>query len=222
MQRRQQLAGQKKAKAYNPNRKPSGGAIRKELIRMMEPKMIQTSLDTGTISTTGTLQLLTTIPQGSAQSQRIGDQIKYKSLTARLRIQAVSSGGGSVGRFMLILWKENSTPTTSQILQSVGSDDVVISPKDWDNRKKFNVLFDSGPVFVQMADDASGAGTEWTNNSIVYHSPLIVIPLTNVPQVVYDAASSTNSNNRLYFMYATANSNDISTKAWFRVTYYDA
>lgn len=191
--------------------------IRKELIRTIEPKCLDYSLDTATVTTTGVAVNLTAlITQGSAaRDQRIGDQIKLRSLVFRSRALAVSEDSPVFGRLIVAIGKGNQGLTTSEVLEDVGSDKCVISMKNFDFRKNYNILYDSGCFMAETSAAASD-----TYSDIYWNSGLVVIPMTNYT-VDYDSGS-TGCNNRVMLMYFSAGTNDISYKLQARLNYFDS
>lgn len=191
-------------------------AIQLALKENLERKFKDTDIDTGTITTTGTLSLVSTIAQGSTVSERSGDSVTFKSVVLRGRISAIADGI-SFCRYILFQWLPNSTPTTAQILENVGSDAIIISPFNHAYRQSFKVLWDSGALWVSEKDDLANNGMQ-----IATPIPLLVIPSFPVPKVTYSAASSTDSNGRIYFLYCASIANSVSSKFNIRLNYYDA
>lgn len=191
-------------------------AIRQELAKEIEPKVHYTSGSALSLyDWNGSLIALNDMAQGVTYTTRIGDRVRMKGLA--MRFSAVASTADTLChlRVMLIHWKDNSTPTGADILETTGNGLVVISPKRWHNRKEFNILFDSGALPVYSCTAANGGAP------IAISSGLIV---KAIPSLIcdYDAGATT-SNNRLYLaIFEDSNANNIQVSHYVKVTYTDA
>lgn len=75
------------------------------------------------MDTTGSVTLIATIPQGAAQTQRIGKKAAYKSLQIRGRVAAGTAGSINIGGWMVVYDKEpqGSLPAVTDILNTISS-----------------------------------------------------------------------------------------------------
>lgn len=101
-----------------------------------ETKWVNLSLARAPISTTFNPTLLNSVPQGTGQSQRIGDEVTNKSVQIRLDILR-----GAVDSFLrvILFWAlDGSTATPSDILETQSYQ----SPLNKNQGKSFWVKFD--------------------------------------------------------------------------------
>jgi len=89
-------------------------------------------------NSTGTVGFedLTLLPQGPAQSQRIGDTIWLQRMDIRFSVNAANADVFSHMRMFFFLWKENTltvAPTSAAIFTSAASQSVY-TMLDWENR----------------------------------------------------------------------------------------
>lgn len=192
--------------------------VKTQILSMAERKYVDTDVDSGTIATTGVVQQLNGIAQASTVSGRTGDSVFVKSIVARGRFQPVSAGNCTF-RYMFILWKPNSTPTASQILEDDGSEKCVISNYNHEYKKSFKVLYDSGCQFAVTQEGNPSSTSAITTIFLQNVLQKLVLPINQ--KCEYTAASSTNSDNRLYFIRWSAGSNDVSSKVQIRLNYLD-
>jgi len=89
----------------------------------------------------GSVSLLNDVPQGSAQSQRIGDSYKAQTLTLRGIVSAGAALAESV-RIIVYLDKQNLITTGAQLLDNAGGGFAVISSKQEDNKYQTRILYD--------------------------------------------------------------------------------
>jgi len=94
----------------------------------------------GAIDYTGGLTTLNSVPQGTADNQRIGDSLKVQNETMRYYI--TRNGADCDVRIMLIWDEQNQATSTSDILESTGGFLSVVSPKNYDLRFRSKVLYD--------------------------------------------------------------------------------
>lgn len=84
------------------------------------------------------------IVQGTGDSQRTGDSIKMKTLTIRGQLQAQSNlpGAAELVRIIIFLDKQNEITTGAELLNIIGSNLSVLSPKDDDKYYQTSFLYD--------------------------------------------------------------------------------
>lgn len=101
------------------------------------------SFDTGlaqTVSSTGTLTKLTTVPQGDTDSARDGDQLLIKKF--EVRGYCTPADATNICRFLIFRWNVDDTsdaPTLAEILQDAASSPW-ISPYNRDSRRSGKVV----------------------------------------------------------------------------------
>lgn len=182
-------------------KKSMSSAINKALAEKLERKHLDTWHSIAP-STAGSLTELNQISQGNTVSTRVGNKINYKSLVIRMAHQCDANTNSTLAviraRFMIILWRPNSTPTVGNILHDTASSTkMLFSPHNKEYKASFSVLYDSGCTSIHPLYGDSGATFQNAGTFIETTFPLIVKPLTNV-SATYDGSSSTDSNNRLY------------------------
>lgn len=109
----------------------------------VEHKRNDTSLNT-TIDNTGNFLLLNGIAEGSDSTQRTGRSIKLTSFEMRLQMYGVSATIPTALR--VILFCDNqanaSLPTTATLLDNTLANGYYISPKNFDERKRYQIMKD--------------------------------------------------------------------------------
>lgn len=207
----------KRATGYRPRYGEIQRAVRQELMKEIEPKVHYTSGNNLLLATwNGYVVDLNDMSQGTTYTTRIGDRVRMKGVSFRFLAQGANATTLCAIRVMLIHWKDNSTPTGADILETTGSHLALLSPKRWHNRKEFNVLFDSGRLTLWYPNIATG-GTP-----IVVDSGLILKSVKNLV-CDYDAGATT-CNNRLYLLFFedSASSANVQFSYYAKATYTDA
>jgi len=201
--------------------------VKKELARTLEKKHLDYYLDTGgTMPVAGALYEINQISQGTTVSTRVGNKINYHSLIVRPMVfnQSVTmtTRPSHLTRLILFLWKPNSAPSVANILHDVSSGrKIMFSPFNMEYKKSFNVLYDSGPIMTTNLYGDSGATHQNAGTFLEAPLPLIVKPLTSVV-ATYDGTSSTNSDNRLYVLYAGDEADKTDIEGWITLKWTDA
>lgn len=156
-------------------------------------------LDTTTIATTGTQDDgLVDIPQGSGQSERIGNEIYAKSIFGRMYIVKNTLAPQTAVR--VIFYQDKQTrlatiPNVNEVLQSA----QYLSCYNYNTRGRFNILSDEQYVVntnnpnllikVNIPLDfkigySNGTSTNWNQNAVFLL--MIQDTSTNLPTVQYD------------------------------------
>lgn len=112
------------------------------------------------ISSTGTVYYLSTIAQGIDDHERIGSDVIWTSVTIDwyfVNPSTAASDSHNTCRFMVVLDKmpRGTLPAIGDILQlsdSTGTNNVipVYALPNWDNRRRFRILYDKRVVVYQM------------------------------------------------------------------------
>lgn len=106
---------------------------------------------------TNLYSLSNTIPQGVANQQRIGDQIKIKSLFVRLSLQANDDATYNNVRIIVFRWNSEASPFGADILKLTSSTFIrQLSQLNTENRRNFQIKYDNtftvgGPFNVSTA-----------------------------------------------------------------------
>lgn len=120
--------------------------VKEELNRELETKYHDTTLGTATaIDYNGSVQAVTNAAQGVTDQTRIGD--KLQPIGIDIRMNAYVGLSSCTIRTIIFRWKAQSTIdvlNVPNILLStlVGTINGVNSPYNWDNRAKFDILYD--------------------------------------------------------------------------------
>lgn len=99
----------------------------------------------GSMLATVSYNLLSSIPQGSAQSQRVGDTLWIKGVSFRYEIATANSDIFNLVRVIIFSWIPNTssiTPGSTSILESPLTQ-VVQSFYNYEGRQDFCVFYDS-------------------------------------------------------------------------------
>lgn len=107
-----------------------------------------------TASLTGTSALITTLDQGALNSQRIGSEVRMVSIEGWAEFQV--NDGTNIIRLVIARFKEN-TDSASLTFANLFHDSTqsYTSPFNWDKRKEYEVLYDSGPIAGVLSGDSA-------------------------------------------------------------------
>lgn len=129
--------------------KPIRRYIKKAVAAEDELKYVDTAAAYAQIDRGATLTAVSTISQGAAQSQRVGDQIKQRKLEFRMDFYLAPGVTDATHHMRVIIFRWHiatsvTTPTLSTILASSGSVNVTCSPYNWQGKKQadFTILMD--------------------------------------------------------------------------------
>lgn len=123
----------------------------KRLLNSREETKVIASYYQDNVTTSGHIEDLSSIDQGSHKSERVGDAVRLKKL--QFTFQVTSQSGGILGaadeynnlRCILFRWRPNSgagAPVAGNILDLVRVPDGIISPYLFDQRKEYSILWD--------------------------------------------------------------------------------
>lgn len=106
------------------------------------------------VTTSGSIFSLTSIAQGSGQSERIGDSIKLQGLT--FRWWWAYGASNVVARVIVFIDKEGQIGTNvGSLLAAAGTIYGVTSPKNWEQSQDSKILYDT-TIHSVDADDHYG------------------------------------------------------------------
>lgn len=110
-----------------------------------EKKFVVTSFSQN-VDNEGHIIALNNVDQGQTDSERIGDRIECCHLTAHLwRVIPGSASGRFSLRFLMIIDRQNTITDVDTVLLGIGSGYTPFNQFVKDYRKRFVVLYDSGP-----------------------------------------------------------------------------
>jgi len=176
-------------------------------------------------ATTPTFQLLTLIPQGVQQSQRVGDKIMLKGLDVDIIAHYNFSAAVYVQdyynnlRIDFMRWRVQSsiaTPSTAEIYQSVGSFGVQ-SPFNYETRKNYTILKSVRACLTGYADSVTVNAVPTSNS--VFKTKMTV--RLNTP-IVFDKASTNGDGEIWSIQYSDTVVNPPRIEIMTRVWYTDA
>lgn len=144
------------------------------------------SFDTGfgsSVNSTGSLLKISTIPQGTGDSNRIGDQAEVFKISIRGAVQNSSADLTNSTRLIIFRWEQDDSSAAPAAVTDILQTASPYSPYNRDNlrAKKFIVLYDKlyvtslqGPAGIAIAKDIAvnfklkfqGSGN--TGNSMIY------------------------------------------------------
>lgn len=143
-------------------------AVKRYVKRMFtvqeEPKVYTTPPTVvNLVGSTGAAQLvrLSGVPQGTADSQRVGDEIKLKKLELFLQYSIASTSRDTMFRAILFRWKQVDNVGVSPVTGDVCGG--ILNAYSHDNRSIVKVLYDSG---VRHISDTGNRGLDihkWIN-----------------------------------------------------------
>jgi len=106
--------------------------------RRVEVKHFDVDTPAAPIATGGTITKLTTIAQGVAGNQRVGDEAQFTGVSFKGYVRGLAAGGDSVVRVMLFQWNVDDAslpPTVVTVLQAAGSS----RPYNWQSIQDGNI-----------------------------------------------------------------------------------
>ncbi len=163
-----------------------------------ELKYFQASASGTAVSTTPTIDKLTAIPQGSTDSDRDGDRVRYEIL--ELRGVLINADVTNHYRIICFSWLPNSTPVAGNLLLNGPSGSVdAFSHYSHDNRQLYKILWDK---FFFCAGNGGAASNPYTPTS---EQPLH-FKMQASPRQAQFAAGTTNGTNMIYLLYLSDSS----------------
>lgn len=174
------------------------------------------------LSNVGFMFSLTDMPQGSGQSNRVGDKATGSSLEIRLTLTSPTAGttvANIVFRLIIFVWKDDTVPTLADILEGIGATPPD-SPFNHDYAIKRKVLYDS--CTAHYIDPV----TKSCQNPIRFKK--IILPLNKLKRglnIVNFQAGTTIAVNHIYALMVSDTPNTANQtwtlEASFRYNYID-
>lgn len=122
-------------------------------------KYLDSVLIAQNVTAVGIVSALYNVPQGDAQSQRVGDVIFIRDLELTFSLEMANADVYTTSRIIIFQWKPNSLPTVSSILQTPTAN-TCYSQYNFQNQDMYVVHYDK--LFHQ-----SGTATNPTETSNV-------------------------------------------------------
>jgi hypothetical protein len=172
--------------------------VNKVLKENKELKFFDVSSSAFTVGSGATLSLLSGIPQGVAQSQRVGDQVELVSLEITYEVVQANTDIYSNTRVLIFQWFPNtilSVPALASILYNTAAIGPY-SQYNWQLRDQYHVIYDK--LMSQAGLSTAVAST--TNMSILHHR------LTNFRKTVKFSPAVTAASNNLFFLFMSDSS----------------
>jgi hypothetical protein len=177
----------------------------------VEEKIIQVSKGATACGTSGALESISTVAQGTNFTERIGNSIKLQHISVRGRIFLNNSATRTVVRILLIrdLDGYGTTPNVGDIMESTGSAPDVLSPYDFLNRKRFSYLYDELVTINNTGDSSTVFQIE-----IPHEGHILYLGST--------AAAASNGKGSLYLLFISDESTHTPTYSFYsRVLFTD-
>lgn len=196
-------------------------ALKLERLRTQEIKHHFVAISSASIGWGGTLVLLNDPATGNTDSTRIGNQIFQKSLVARLRVVPTSFYDYVEYRIICFKWIPDTTPTPSMIVHHSGTADATLTLFNHNYKTSYKILYDSGMRTCQLCF-TSPSGPHLGNNAVIpYHQ--IILKLNGQRQQ-FESTGSTNSDQRIYFLFLhnTSTTTNFAIQGRSEFKYYDA
>lgn len=173
----------------------------------IEPKYITASTTAQTVDWLGGLNSFTDIVQGSAQTQRVGDELRLKSID--LRYQIACADTTQCMRIIVFQWFQNTVPTVNNILYSNGTAQAPFGALNFEQRRNYRILYDRMHSLDIITEIQNGV-----------HVRIWKIPKRNI---VFTTTGTTVGNNKCYIYFISDSSvAPHPTLTWqIRVNYTD-
>jgi hypothetical protein len=127
--------------------------IERRLASVKTVKYLETLITATSLTTTGQFFQITTIPQGSAQNQRVVDTVWLQRIDLSLGITTANADIFNLGRITFLNWKVSSalaSPTTAEIFTN-WTNALVHSFLNFERRDLYSVVHDSKYNFTGVS-----------------------------------------------------------------------
>lgn len=166
--------------------------------------------------------LTASITQGTNENQRVGTQIMLKYFRLRVRAIGLNTSTNSSVQIRVLLVRgnaENGTiPTVATTLTTLGTANATITPYNWDNKSKQNVLYDKMVTVASGFSPSVSAG--WQNDKMFMKNVKLNFKSTYGPGTT--PASALNHGLYLILISDTTSANAPSIGCDSRLVYTDA
>lgn len=192
-----------KKQRRGPKALSNGAAIKRAVDRMSETKAFYTRVTSTDVDNTGARFAVGEIPQGVSNTNRVGDSVHIREIVVNIDFSEAASQNPFC-RATLIRQTANSQLDITDIYESA---DFEFSQFDYNNRKKFQVLWDKR-FNMQSQIDVSHQITETIHGSW---------------SVLFSTGSQTVSKGNIYLYLSSSASNANAQQASFttRILYKD-
>lgn len=196
------------AKTVTPTvRKAVKKEVKKAVARDQEFKMLDTQIQQNA-TTAGVLTPLDNPSVGTADNQRIGDEIVVRSIRAAFKITMQGSSTNDVVRIIIFADKHGyNVPLVTDLIGPIGTTQSVISPYSRFYKERFHVLYDK--LFV-------------LNNAKTQNYAFVKKFKRRMRSRFAGVSSFTNQLYVLHISDESTSGNEPLIDGWFRVTYTDA
>lgn len=149
---------------------------------------------------------LTLIPQGILDIERVGDRCTLVRMVLRLLVERPASAGSvsSTQRVLVFMWKPNTVPVASDIL-NIGPTGLIDINSDYnhDTRQEYKILMDK-PIVQTIISNTQR------------YNKYLKFKLKSVPKDLQYVNASTVGTNHIYIMYIT----DASAVSYPNINYH--
>lgn len=159
--------------------------------------------------TNGRIDDMTAITQGILDTDRIGDQLTYTSITMRMLVFSPNTSTQQTGFFVRsigFLWREDSVPVIGDILQTTSSIVDIISSYEYHSKTVRKILWDKTvTLFDQPVITGGTVGYRTTQNSWVDKFYINLTQTLNKKDrvLMFDPAATIYGYNKLYHLLLT-------------------
>jgi hypothetical protein len=132
-----------------------------KLKRRHELKYFDVFLNTQNSTATVGISLLTTIPQGVTQSQRVGDSVRLVKMEVRFNVTLANSDIYAIMRWFFFRWRvpTSTANPTGALLFSLSTTQGVYTTLNYENKSMYTL------ISQDFFENLSGIATAPTNNS---------------------------------------------------------
>jgi len=120
-----------------------------------EAKHIDTDIILASTIFTNTPVNLCIIPEGATESERIGDEVRFKSVTFRLQAQAhLTTPLDAHVRMIIFKWNTTGSPGSNSVLLLDGSTSAPVGQRNiTSNKGKYTILYDRSFNIVDQSSN---------------------------------------------------------------------
>lgn len=133
----------------------------KKIANTAELKYIDATLSAVAVNQGGSVNKVSSVPAGTTDSSRIGDELTIRDIEVTVRFAMTSTysiaNGSQAVRFILFQWYPDDTsaaPAAGNVLQLTGSVVAYLSAPHHDFRRQYKILYDTSAVLCATGPDS--------------------------------------------------------------------
>lgn len=152
----------------------------------VEEKINQGAVSGG-VTSTGTVNSLTSLAQGTNYTDRIGNSIKLQRIEVRMKVIMNSSSTGTLLRVILFrdLYQSGTAPGVTDVLNQNGSSNAPLQPYNWLLRDRIAIIYDEIVALSGTGDNTAALNIDVPHSGHVKYVGTTSGAASNGPGSVY-------------------------------------